>query len=146
MVDMKYDGFTVNDIFCNKNSLHNQVQQARNTLMLEKGLNPSSIQDQEKVTINGHVAFIKVLCKSSHEMKLQFTALFKKLSVTGYDTFKFLLVLLLGIQTLQHPCIILAMHMLLLQWNTALDIRKSGNCCVDRRFRNSSNITYYTKS
>eukprot|EP00957_Ditylum_brightwellii_P114362 8719948-Ditylum_brightwellii.AAC.1 len=77
-----YSGFKKEDIYCDKNSLPNQVQQARNALMLEKGFNPSCIQDQEKVTVSNYVAFIEALTKSSHGMKDQFTALFNKLLVT----------------------------------------------------------------
>ena len=87
--DMKYDGFTGNDIFrekdSDKDSLHDQVQQARNALMLEKGLNPGSMQDIEKIKVEDYVGFIKTLATSSHEKKAEFIALFRKLSVTGYD-------------------------------------------------------------
>eukprot|EP00957_Ditylum_brightwellii_P159019 12103113-Ditylum_brightwellii.AAC.1 len=35
-----YNGFEAEDIYNEEDSLHDQVQQARNALMLEKGLNP----------------------------------------------------------------------------------------------------------
>eukprot|EP00957_Ditylum_brightwellii_P005518 422480-Ditylum_brightwellii.AAC.1 len=35
-----YNGFEREDIYHKEDSLHNQVQQVRNALMLKKGLNP----------------------------------------------------------------------------------------------------------
>eukprot|EP00957_Ditylum_brightwellii_P128561 9806690-Ditylum_brightwellii.AAC.1 len=43
-----YNGIETEDIYREEDSLHNQVQQARNALLLEKGLNLSSMQDTEK--------------------------------------------------------------------------------------------------
>eukprot|EP00957_Ditylum_brightwellii_P008404 636474-Ditylum_brightwellii.AAC.1 len=72
--DMKYDGFTGNNNFCeediDKDSLYDQVQQARNARIMEKGLNPSSRQEAEKITVDDYVGFIKTLATSSHKRKL----------------------------------------------------------------------------
>ena len=87
--NMTTDGFAIDEIFCDKNGVHEFVKDLRNVIMRKKGLNLSSTTDKKQVTLSDYKEFIASINGYEDDILLKWKEDFKKLSHTCYDAFQF---------------------------------------------------------
>eukprot|EP00957_Ditylum_brightwellii_P019502 1471347-Ditylum_brightwellii.AAC.1 len=75
----------MDEIFCDKNGVHEFVKDLFNAIMRKKGLNLSSTIDKEKETSSDYKEFIASIKGYEDDILLKWEEDFKKLLHTCYD-------------------------------------------------------------